>query len=417
MMAAIPVETRRVARFLLGGLWFLCALCEGFDVQAAGVAAAGMVRELHCIPADLGLFFGATGVGLLIGSAAGGSIADRRGRKPVLVVSIGAFGAFSLLTSFMPNLTLLAAARFLTGLGLGGALPNLIAMAMESGGVGVRNRNIGIAYFGMPIGGTLASILAFFIPSEAWRELFRVGGLAPLLIVPALIHWLPDKRSVGASRSLSLGFAESTQQLFGKGRAFRTLLLWLSFFLAVLTLHLLLNWLPFLLTARGLSKGSAMLAQAAFGIGGAVIALRQAAVLDSSWRLTSIVVSIGALPLVLVCAALLPAWAPALILTTLLLGGAVLAQQVIVYAAGATSYPDSMRGCGLGAAVAVGRVGSLAGPLLSAALLASGRTATEVLLALLPIVLGCGVCLGLLSRTGDAHGPPKTWDNFGTVRS
>ena len=393
------IRQARAERVLLSGLWFLSALCEGFDVQAAGVAATGMVRELHCTPADLGLFFSATGIGLLIGSAAGGTIADRRGRKLVLVASIGAFGAFSLLTSLMPTLPLLAGARFLTGLGLGGALPNLIAMAIETSGPGGCNRNVGIAYVGMPIGGSLASILAFFIPSETWRALFQVGGLAPLLVVPALIYWLPGTRSVGGSLPRAPRLPNSTRQLFAEGRAVQTLLLWVSFFLTVLTLHLLLNWLPFLLTARGLSKDAAMLAQATFGIGGAVIALEQAALLDSSWRLTSIVISIGVLPLVLVCAALLPAWPPALILTTLLLGGAVLAQQVIVYAAGGTSYPGVMRGTGLGAAVAAGRLGSLAGPLFSAALLASGRSATEVLLAALPIVLGCGVCVGLVSRT------------------
>jgi AAHS family 3-hydroxyphenylpropionic acid transporter len=397
----MDIPQARAGRVLLSGLWFLSALCEGFDVQAAGVAATGMVRELRCTPADLGLFFSATGIGLLIGSAVGGDIADRRGRKLVLVASIGAFGAFSLLTSFMPTLPLLAGARFLTGLGLGGALPNLIAMAIEAGGSRVRNRNVGIAYVGMPIGGSLASILAFLIPSESWRTLFRVGGLAPLLIVPALIIWLPDTRPVSVPASRPPRFTDSTRQLFGMGRAIQTLPLWLSFFMTVLTLHLLLNWLPFLLTARGLSKDSAMLAQAAFGIGGAVIALAQAALLDSSWRSTSILISIGMLPLVLVCAALLPAWPATLVLTTLLLGGAVLAQQVIVYTAAGTSYPAAMRGAGLGAAVAAGRLGSLAGPLFSAALLAGGGTATEVLLAMLPVVLGCGFCIGFVSRTGN----------------
>jgi AAHS family 3-hydroxyphenylpropionic acid transporter len=98
-------------------------------------------------------------------------------------------------------------------LGLGGAMPNLIAMAAETSAPGIRNRSVGIAYIGMPIGGSLASVLAFFIPSESWRELFRVGGLAPLLLVPALMYFLPDKRSAATSRSQALGFADSAQQL------------------------------------------------------------------------------------------------------------------------------------------------------------------------------------------------------------
>jgi AAHS family 3-hydroxyphenylpropionic acid transporter len=149
-------QSRTALRFSVG-LCFLSALCEGFDVQAAGVAAPGITRELHCTPADLGLFFSASGLGLMIGSVIGGRISDRRGRKLVLVASIGVFGAFSLLTGVMPSLPLLAGARFLTGLGLGGALPNLIALAVETSAPGVRNRSVGIAYVGMPIGGSLAS--------------------------------------------------------------------------------------------------------------------------------------------------------------------------------------------------------------------------------------------------------------------
>jgi AAHS family 3-hydroxyphenylpropionic acid transporter len=382
------------------GLYFLCALCEGFDVQAAGVAATGITRELHSTSADLGMFFVASGAGLLIGSVVGGHIADRRGRKPLLVASIAMFGFFSLLTAAMPSLLLLAGGRFLTGIGLGGALPNLIAMAVETSTPAVRNRSVGMAYVGMPIGGSLAGILAFLRPSEAWRELFWIGGLAPLLIVPALMHFLPESRIVAASRRPASRLSVGTQQLFGAGRTAQTLLLWLSFFLIVLTLHLMLNWLPFLLTARGLSKDSAMLAQAAFGIGGAVIAVEQAALLDSSWRGATIWISVGMLPLVVLCAALLPAWPVALILTALLLGGAILAQQVIIYAAAGVYYPDEARGMGLGAAVAAGRVGSLAGPLFPMALLASGRGATQVLLAALPIVLACGACVRLASRIG-----------------
>jgi hypothetical protein len=86
-------QSRTALRFSVG-LCFLSALCEGFDVQAAGVAAPGITRELHCTPADLGLFFSASGLGLMIGSVIGGRISDRRGRKLVLVASIGVFGAF-----------------------------------------------------------------------------------------------------------------------------------------------------------------------------------------------------------------------------------------------------------------------------------------------------------------------------------
>jgi MFS transporter, AAHS family, 3-hydroxyphenylpropionic acid transporter len=111
-----------------GSIWttivyLLSALCEGFDVQAAGVTAAGINRELHATPSDLGLFFSAAGAGLLIASLVGGRVADRVGGKRVLITSISAFGAFSLLTAFAPTMSLLTGARFLTGVGLGGCTP------------------------------------------------------------------------------------------------------------------------------------------------------------------------------------------------------------------------------------------------------------------------------------------------------
>jgi AAHS family 3-hydroxyphenylpropionic acid transporter len=387
------------ARRITALLCFLSALCEGFDIQAAGVAATGITQELHCTPSDLGLFFGASGAGLLIGSVIGGLAADRWGRKITLTFSLCIFGLFSLWASFMPSLMLLTIARLLTGLGLGGAMPTLIALAAETGAPAVRNRSIGAAYVGMPIGGSLASLLAFLLPSESWRELFRVGGLVPLFIAPALIGFLPGGRPTARARpGPARGAPRVIQELFGRGRTFQTLTLWSSFFLIVLMLHLMLNWLPYLLTTRGLTKDSAMLAQAGFGIGGAFIALGQAALLDSAWRRASILVGIAALPLVLVGVALLPAWPVTVIALVLLLGGAILAQQVIVYAVGSTYYSVELRGTALGAAVAAGRAGSLAGPLFAAILLAGGRSAAQVLLGVLPIALACGGCVGLASR-------------------
>jgi AAHS family 3-hydroxyphenylpropionic acid transporter len=104
----------------------LGALCEGFDVQAAGITAAGLSHELHPAPQALGLFSGASGAGLMIGAFIGGRASDLVGRKAVLVASIAAFGLCSLLTSVAPDMRSLIGARFLTGLGLGGRCPTCL---------------------------------------------------------------------------------------------------------------------------------------------------------------------------------------------------------------------------------------------------------------------------------------------------
>src|SRR5580693_1440614 len=106
----------------------LAALCEGIDLQAAGVAAGGLVAQYHPTPDQLANFFSASTFGLFIGAIVGGWLADRIGRKWVLVVSIALFGVFSLLTPLAWDIRSLAYVRLLTGLGLGGAFPNIIAL-------------------------------------------------------------------------------------------------------------------------------------------------------------------------------------------------------------------------------------------------------------------------------------------------
>src|SRR6516165_723293 len=136
---------------------FVAAMCEGVDVQAAGVAAGGISRAIHPTPGQLGYFFAAANVGLMAGGLVGGRLADRIGRKPVLTVSILVFGLFSLLTAAAWDMTTLTLARLATGVGLGGALPNMIALAADVSGERSRNATVGLTYIGMPTGGAVAS--------------------------------------------------------------------------------------------------------------------------------------------------------------------------------------------------------------------------------------------------------------------
>src|SRR5882672_2321213 len=162
-------------------LCFLAAMCEGFDVQAAGVAAAGLRAEFGPSPFWLGIVFAASGAGLLLGAVAGGRLADRIGRKPVLVGSLAAFGLFSLLTTLVGNIQSLSAMRLVTGLGLGGAMPNLIALTADVAASRSRNGSIAVTYVGMPIGAAIAGLISSGIALESWRTIFLCGGIAPLV--------------------------------------------------------------------------------------------------------------------------------------------------------------------------------------------------------------------------------------------
>ncbi len=379
-----PASSALVILFCL-----LAALCEGFDVQTPGVASVGLKQEFAPTAAWLGILFSASNVGLLIGAILGGRLADRLGRKVVLVGSLACFGVFSLLTAAGGSMAALAVLRLLTGVGLGGAMPNVIALAAESSAGATRNTRIAVSYIGFPVGSVISSLVMLALGPAHWRFVFVLGGLVPLLVAGAMAVAMPR---TAASRSQA-AFGGFLAELLAPARRSRTLVLWIGFFLIVLTLHLLLNWLPLLLTGRGLSRGEALAALMAFNVGGALTALLMGVLLDSRGRRAALATCCLVLPLLLHGLAL--GEPPVRVLQGLaaLLGGAVLASQVALYGAAQASYPSQARGLGIGAAIGAGRVGSIVGPLFAAALIESGRSTAAVFAGIVPIVVLCSLCV------------------------
>ena len=381
-------------------LCFLAALCEGIDLQAAGVAANGIAQEFHPGSALLSYFFTASTLGLLFGAAIGGRLADRIGRKSVLVWSIALFGFFSLLTPLAWNIDSLIWARLFAGLGLGGTLPNLISLGSENAAEHRRSLSVTIIYAGMPLGGALASLVSLVIAPAQWRWIFVAGGVAPLIVAPIIGFLLPESRAFRALRASEAAAQVNSGgmlEILSGGRAARTVLLWASFFLALMTLYLLLNWLPTLLVSGGLSKSQAAFGMIAFNIGGCFGAVLIGAFLETRFRQRGVLIAFIALPLLLLLLALGPreAWSVAIVVFAL--GAAVLAAQSILYTYAPLCYPTRIRGGGVGFAVAAGRFGSMAGPLLGGLLVLGGRSPSHVLTGLLPLVLVGSVCAVLLA--------------------
>ena len=376
-------------------LCFLAAICEGIDLQAAGVAASGIVPESEPGARQLGFFFSASTAGLFVGALIGGRLSDAIGRKAVLVASIAVFGSFSLLTPLSGDVPTLVAARFATGLGLGGAFPNLIALVSESSGSDRRSANVTLAYAGAPFGGAVASLISLVASAEHWRWVFIVGGVAPLAIAPVMAIALaesPAFEHVKVGATAGMPKAGSFVAIMTEGRALGTLLLWASFFLALLTLYLLLSWLPTLMVGNGLTKPQAATAQIGLNLGGAIAAFLVGRLMEGKFRRPSIVATFVALPILLVLLANAPAGFVMLLGIVVLLGGATVASQAILYALAPACYPTSIRGVGVGSSVAVGRIGSIVGPLFGAFLVGAGRTSSQVLLGLMPIVVVGGIC-------------------------
>jgi AAHS family 3-hydroxyphenylpropionic acid transporter len=384
----------------------LTAFCEGIDLQAAGVAAAGIGAEFKPTSDQFGTFFSASTLGLFFGALIGGRLADSIGRKKVLVASVALFGVFSLLTSFAWSIDSLVITRALTGLGLGGALPMMLALVAETGPLTQQAGRVAMVYAMTPIGGAVVSLLSMLVAATQWRTMFVVGGVVPLILAPVMAFALPESRAfqrIHAAPSGSLAEAAgmpksgSFMAIFSGGRALRTTFLWTSFFFGLLLLYLLLNWLPTLLTSDGLTRAEAAGAQIGFNIGGALAAILIGYLLNGRLKNWAVVVTFVSLPILLVILAKSPAQLAVICTTVFLLGCAVIAAQAFLYAMAPAAYPTSIRGVGVGAAVAMGRIGSIAGPKLGGMLKAAGHSPSQLLMDLLPIVVAGSICALLLA--------------------
>lgn len=174
-------------------LCFCIVAVDGFDTACVGFIAPVLMRDWHVGPQILGVLFGAGLGGLMIGALLLGPLADRIGRRKTLIITVGFFGIASLATAFAPSVSVLVALRFATGLGLGAAMPNAIALTSEYCPERRRAFLTTVMFCGFTIGSGLGGMAAAqLIPDYGWRGVFVFGGVAPLAVVAAMVAWLPE---------------------------------------------------------------------------------------------------------------------------------------------------------------------------------------------------------------------------------
>jgi AAHS family 3-hydroxyphenylpropionic acid transporter len=403
-MNASTTSPVRSSSALTIGLCLVVALLEGLDLQSTGIAAPRMAREFHLAVAQLGWAFSIGALGLLPGAAIGGRLADRIGRKRVLMLSVALFGMFSIATTQVWNLNSLLAARFMTGLGLGAAMPNLIALCAEAAHPDHRSTAVGAMYCGMPFGAALAAVIGIVSPADdGWRHIFYVGGFGPLLVLPLLALFMKESThfiALGkhANRDQS---ASVTHALWKEGRAGTTIALWISYLGTLIVLYFLINWLPSMVLSRGLTRVQAGVVQMMFNIGGGIGAIVIAGLMDRIGKkptVTGMYVGIAAALAALAGATGSVSMACGGLLAGLFLVGG----QSVLYALAGSAYPTQVRGTGVGAAVAVGRVGSIVGPLIAGQLFAIGQGPSMLVTASIPLIaiaaIGALAVVGKFSR-------------------
>lgn len=400
------MTTKPASPALVFFLCFIAGLCEGYDLQSAGIAAPKFAPIFHLNPTHLGWVFSASTLGLFIGALTGGRLADRIGRRGVLIASMLIFGLFSIGTALVTDTNSLLLMRFLTGLGLGGAMPNLIALTAEAGKPERAAMRVTMLSSAMPFGGFLVGGLMVARPDIDWKTVFWIGGLAPIAVATLMLFALPESDAFRSNRALGIR-ADIPEALAGEKRLSPTLLMWTAAFFTSLALYLLINWLPSLLVSKGFVKTDASKIAMVLTLGGAASgfvfgALARVRRRGLLYLLTWLGMIASVAGMAVVSHTLSLACLAGFGIGFFLSGGGFL-----LYALATDLYPSSGRATGLGFLVGASRLGAVAGPLLAGTLLTADRDASEVMLSLLPLI-GIALVAALFLSTEKCADPTVT---------
>lgn len=400
----VPGEARR---WIWTGALLLALVSEGYDLQAANFAAPGILKSFDITRAQVGPLLSSSLLGVLFGAALIGPLGDRLGRRCLITSGCVAYGLLSLCAAWSTTLHELIVLRLLIGLGLGGVLPNALALASELARRGGEAAAAGLIGIGITIGGVMAGLAASaLILPYGWRAIFVVGGVLPLLIAAGLQLVLPESPVIIARRTQrTVEFATgsgfpSPGPLFREGMALPTLTIWLTFITVLMCVYLLSGWIPLLLNQSGFSAGAAALIGAAYHGGGVVGGVAASLWLKrSGWN----VVATFAL---LACGTMAflvegPRSTMPLVAGIVAAGFFVTGAQNAINGAGGASYRSQIRSTGLGWALGVGRLGAVAGPLIGSVAVLLGMKEARQLFALPLIPLGVAALAALwLGRRG-----------------
>jgi AAHS family 4-hydroxybenzoate transporter-like MFS transporter len=410
------------------GLCFLVMMTDGFHTAAMAFVAPALMADLAISKLTLGPILAAALVGLALGAFAAGPLADRFGRKRILVVSVLICSVGSILTTGAWNASTLMACRFLTGLGIGAAMPNCTTLASEFIPARRRDLVLNLMFCGFPLGASSSGFLtAWVVPHYGWRGVFLAGGVFPILLavflsrMPESISFMVVRRYPAQKiKTALLRIAGSDTQACGTSLAANefgileqlvartkapwqvilsrdylpgTLMLWLSYFMGLVLYYLVTSWMPILVRETGYSIGKAATASALFPLGGGVGALlcgwlmgrmNPTRVVSGAYLLTAL--------LLLVLARSTGTFG-ALITATLFAGIAMNGAQSSMPALAAASYPTFGRASGVAWMLATGRIGGIIGAFGGGVLLNAGYSLRQIISSLSLVALVSALAL------------------------
>lgn len=391
------IDEAKFTRFHWGVLFWclLIIIFDGYDLVIYGVALPLLMQEWALSAVQAGLLASTALFGMMFGAMCFGTLSDKIGRKKTIMMCVAIFSGFTYLGAFATTPTEFGLLRFLAGLGIGGVMPNVVALMTEYAPKRIRSTLVALMFSGYAIGGMASALLgAWLVPQLGWTIMFYIAGI-PLLALPLIWRYLPESlmyltqhqktaqvRAIVAQiapdqlkaqtefvlEDVAQGDEAPVRALFQQGRRFSTFMFWIAFFMCLLMVYALGSWLPKLMLQAGYSLGASMLFLFALNIGGMLGAIGGGMLADrfNIKKVLTFMFICGAVALIL-----LGFNSPQFVLYSLIAvaGAATIGSQIMLYTFVAQYYPSSVRSTGMGWASGIGRIGAIVGPVLTGALL------------------------------------------------
>lgn len=405
---------------------FLIAFFDGYDTAVIGYIAPSLLGEWEIERKALAPVLSAALFGLAIGAISFGPIADRVGRKIVLIVSVAIFSVGSIISAYSSSLVELEWLRFLTGIGLGAAMPNAVTLLSEYCPESRRSFIVNTMFCGFPLGSAVGGfIAAWLIPNFGWRSTLVFGGVAPMILVVAMIFLLPEsvrylvakkrpadvirkilqKIHPDAAKAESFVMTENKVVVGGdkggigvvlsKHYRLGSILLWLSYFMGLVIVYGLLNWMPVLFREINMPPSTASIVTGLFAIGGL-------GAIFSGWLMDKFnankliaFLSLCTAPLVALVGISADFGITLLTVNVVVAGVMMHTAQSSLPALAAGFYPTEGRTTGVSWMLGIGRFGGIAGSFLVAQLVAMDLPLKQIFFVLAVPALITVVCLVL----------------------
>ncbi len=392
MKANQAIDQAKFNRFHLTLIiWcFLVIVFDGYDVVIYGSVVPSLMQEWSLTPIEAGAIGSYTAIGTAVGAILFGLLADKIGRKKVVLLCVTLFSLFTVLGGLVNNSTMFSVFRVIAGLGIGGVMPNVIALTADYAPRAIRNALVSFVFIGYSVGSMLAALVSkSFLPTVGWKPIFWVGGIL-LLFLPFLLKVLPESISIllakGKDAELQTVLMRvnpdykpqqnekfdrpegkeqgaSIMKLFENKRSLSTLMFWICFFSAFVLIYALNTWLPKLMMNAGYDLGSSLMFMVVLNAG-AIIGTILLGKLTDRWGFKKVLVPLYAAGGIAFILLGFMTNITVIYLLIAVIGAASIGAQNIANAFVSQYYPPPMRSTGLGMSFGFGRIGGIVAPTL-----------------------------------------------------